>query len=137
MIYGLGTDIVEIMRISDAYNKNPDRFVAKLLSEVEINQLSTIQNQAAKMSFLAGRWAAKEAVAKALGTGIRGDLNLSGIVIDNNDLGCPFVSFSNSADEYINKMLTKKAINHKLHFHLSISHEQQFATATVVIELRS
>lgn len=88
MIIGIGTDIVRIERIERLLLKFGDKFIFRILSSQEILKFNENAN---KTSFLAKRFAAKEAVAKALGTGFGVHLFFKDIIISNNDMGCPLV----------------------------------------------
>ena len=89
MIIGIGTDIVHISRIQDLLTKFGDKFTARILSPSEI---ATYNSGGKKISFLAKRFAAKEAVSKALGTGIGKDIEFKDIIISNNGSGGPIVT---------------------------------------------
>ncbi len=82
MIYGIGTDITEIRRIEKAITRNKN-FTNKLFTK---DEMDLWKKKNFKLEFIAGRFAAKEAVSKALGTGIR-DFNFKDIEIINNELG--------------------------------------------------
>ncbi|KFL42749.1 4'-phosphopantetheinyl transferase [Lysinibacillus sp. BF-4] len=115
MIKGIGLDIVELPRIKQIIERTP-RFVNRILTERE----RAIYEQLAphrKLEFLGGRFAAKEAYAKALGTGIGGECELQDIAILPNELGAPKLYFKNE--------LTNDFI--------SITHTEQYAAAQVII----
>ena len=115
MIKGIGLDIVELPRIKHIIERTP-RFVNRILTERE----RAIYEQLAphrKLEFLGGRFAAKEAYAKALGTGIGGECELQDIAILPNELGAPKLYFKNE--------LTNDFI--------SITHTEQYAAAQVII----
>ena len=124
MIFGIGTDIVEIQRIEKIFSKFNNRFAKKILSKKEYE---AFQISNAPAHFLAKRFAAKEAVAKALGLGFRDPISFHGIEVDHNDLGAPFFNFNAE----ISKFLDQKKINK---CHLSISDEKNIASAFVVLE---
>ena len=125
MIIGLGTDLVDIRRIDDCYARFGTRFVSRILSPRE--QSIFAERMHAPEIYLASRFAAKEAVAKALGQGFRGGLSMRDIIILTNDLGQPYVEY----EGYAHTLITQKKITST---HLSISHERHYATAVVVIE---
>lgn len=112
MIFGVGTDLVEINRIKVNYQ----RLAERVLSEKEFELFRRFNNENRKLEFLAGRFAVKEAYAKALGTGI-GELRFKDIEVLNNELGKPFINMQNDSK-----------------IHVSISHTEQYALAFVVIE---
>ena len=95
MIVGIGTDIVSIERIKHIYDKFGDDFVHKNFHKLEIIHLATLTH-ISKISYLAKRFAAKEAVAKALGIGIGGSLAFKDIAVINNDLGAPQILISST-----------------------------------------
>ncbi|MCG8482690.1 MAG: holo-ACP synthase [Clostridia bacterium] len=123
MIVGIGTDIIEIDRIRSAMSKSEHSFLKRVFSEQEIKYYKMNHYN---ISSVAGGFAAKEAVMKALGTGLRG-FKLIDIEILRDDLGKPFVVLHNHAD----RIAKEKAIQI---IHLSISHCQQYATAYAVAE---
>lgn len=112
MIKGIGCDLVKIERIKKASLNN---FIERILSEKEKKALSCISNDKRKYEFLAGRFAAKEAFSKALGTGI-GEIGFKDIEVLNDENGKPYINF----------------LNFKTH--LSITHTEEYALAFVVIE---
>ena len=124
MIYGIGTDVVEVSRIAEALNKFGDNFAKKILSEEEF---SIFQKNKIKENFLAKRFAAKEAFAKAMGTGFRGEVNIKSIIITNNELGRPDFKLKNN----ISLLMKEKKIRC---CHLSISDEKNIAVAFVILE---
>lgn len=117
MIKGIGVDIVELDRIKLIMERQP-RFIDKCLTPNEIQQWQLCRSEKRKIEFLAGRFAAKEAYSKALGTGI-GRLGFQDIEVRTNQNGAPFiVSHQSEVD----------------HIFLSLSHSDAFAVAQVVIE---
>mgnify|MGYP003307375094 CR=1 FL=1 len=125
MILGLGTDIVEINRVRDALEKHGVAFAKQVLAPDELLLFEQRKNNP---EFLAGRWAAKEAFAKALGTGIGKDCSFSGLTILPDEKNAPrFTAFAENTE----KILFLKGIKH---CHLSISHERDYAVATVILE---
>lgn len=85
-IIGIGTDIVEIARIAQLLERHPERFAGRILHP---NELEHFTDQANKASWLAKRFATKEAVAKALGTGIGKDVQLQEIETTHDERGKP------------------------------------------------
>ena len=81
MTIAIGTDIVEIKRIADALERQGDKFVQRILTESEIAEY---QLRGHSVSYLAKRFAAKEAIAKALGTGIGRGNSFQQMVVSNN-----------------------------------------------------
>ena len=123
MIKGVGTDIVEIARIASILNRQNDRFVSRILTDHE--QREYIKSQR-KTTFLAKRFAAKEAVAKALGTGIGNGVSFQDIEITHDDKGAPLVILSGGAKAV---MFDKSASN----VFISIADEINYAIAYAVI----
>lgn len=124
MIYGIGTDITEIRRIEKAITRNKN-FINKLFTK---NEMDIWEKKNFKLEFIAGRFAAKEAISKALGTGIR-DFNFKDIEIINNELGKPQVILKPKAEDIIRK------ISKSYKIHLSISHEKEYAIAYALLEV--
>ena len=120
MILGLGTDIVEIGRISAVAERHGEHFAARVFTAGETAQAH------GRVSYLAGRWAAKEAAAKALGCGIGEKCALTDVeVLDDAD-GAPRLFCSAPALESFG--------GKSLCWHVSISHEREYAVATVILE---
>ena len=124
MIYGVGTDLVDINRIKKILSKNRDGFVKRVLSE---HEQALFANKADSAAYCAKRFAAKEAFAKALGTGIGRVVSFQDLTIRNNENGKPHFIPSEKLRQY----LVEKNIKHA---HLSISDESQNAIAFVVLE---
>tara|TARA_B110000196_G_scaffold86688_1_gene75169 strand:- start:30 stop:407 length:378 start_codon:yes stop_codon:yes gene_type:complete len=124
MIYGIGTDIVEVKRIREVLNKYGIALAKKILTSQE---LLTYKKTEAKENFLAKRFAAKEAFAKALGTGMRSPVNFKSIEIIHDLLGKPKIK---TVPELT---ILMKSHNIK-HCHLSISDEKNIAVAFVILE---
>lgn len=95
MIHGIGSDIIHIPRIKHVLDKHSMRFVNRILSENECAIYNNL-HPSQQCSFLAKRFAAKESVAKALGTGIGPILAFSDIEVLNNSLGKPIVNIINA-----------------------------------------
>jgi holo-[acyl-carrier protein] synthase len=124
MIYGVGTDLVEVARIQDSLDRFGAQFAMRILSETEMQEFNLSKTQA---RFLAKRFAAKEAFAKALGTGIRKPATFENIGVGHDDLGKPVFDLAPE----LQACLEAKHIQFA---HLSISDEKAFATAFVVLE---
>lgn len=122
MILGIGVDIVEIERISKAVSKNK-RFLEKMLDKSEIEYL---QSRNMRTEYIAGRFAAKEAVSKALGTGFK-NFGLKDICIVSSRSGKPNVVLRGNA-----KARAESFGNYKIH--LSISHSNKDAIAYAILE---
>ena len=123
MAIAIGTDIVEIARIGEAVSRQGIKFAQRILSQTE---LEVYQAKSESVSFLAKRFAAKEAIAKALGTGIGYGVSFQDIVISNNQKGAPEVSLRGGAAEVLNSLGASKVL-------LSISDEKDYALAYAMI----
>lgn len=124
MIYGIGTDIVEYARIAALWARYGERFASRLLSTHELPELEAHTDPA---RLLAKRFAAKEAFAKAVGSGMRYPVTLQRIGITHDGLGKPVLRF----DETLRTYLAQLGINGH---HLSISDERDMVVAFVVLE---
>ena len=124
MIFGIGTDIVECARMEKMWARYGKRFAERLLSGRELPELDTQVNPA---RFLAKRFAAKEAFAKAVGSGLRHPVSLSRISVTHDGLGKPVLQF----DEVLRTYLAQLGISGH---HLSISDERNMVVAFVVLE---
>lgn len=123
MISGIGTDLVHIPRIAEMLNKYGDKAAQRILDQTEFEQFQKNQQPAA---FLAKRFAAKEATAKALGTGFRDGLSLQHIAVRNNALGKPELVFHDFAEQLIDARHIRTAM-------LSLSDDGDYASAYVVL----
>jgi holo-[acyl-carrier protein] synthase len=124
MIFGIGTDIVEVARIEASISQFGDEFAKRILAESELESYFKSQ---IKPRFLAKRFAAKEAFSKALGTGLRAPCTFQNIAVSHDDLGKPILLL---ADE-LQAFLTTKNITQT---HISVSDEKNLAAAFVVLE---
>ncbi|QVK17267.1 holo-ACP synthase [Mycoplasmatota bacterium] len=113
MIIGIGTDLLEIERLKKGSHKN---LVKRILTDKEIEIYDGYKNEKRKIQFLAGRFAAKEAYSKALGTGI-GLITFKDIEVLNDACGKPYIQIENDT-----------------RIHLSITHTDNYAQAFVVLE---
>tara|TARA_B110000503_G_scaffold127718_1_gene197766 strand:- start:2928 stop:3302 length:375 start_codon:yes stop_codon:yes gene_type:complete len=122
MVIAIGTDIVEIARIAEVLERQGERFIDRILTVSE----KTLYNQSKSVSFVAKRFAAKEAVAKALGTGIGRGVSFQDIVISNNAKGAPLVELSNGAADVMRELGGARML-------LSLSDELHYALAYAVL----
>ncbi len=125
-IFGIGTDIVNIKRMSKILKRNGIVFKNKIFSKKEIRYCENKKNPPA---FYAKRYAAKEAFTKALGTGIRKGINFKNIEVSNNKLGKPTINLSGSTAIFFKKKIRTK----KYSIYLSLSDDVPWAQATVII----
>lgn len=126
MIFGIGTDIVRIQRLRNDLERFGERFAQRILTDDEWVEF---QKAGQKANFLAKRFAAKEATVKALGTGFRPGITLRDITVGHDERGKPLLLFS----ERIAKHMTERGV--AAGGHLSLTDEQEYAVAFVVLEL--
>src|SRR5499426_543665 len=124
MIYGVGTDVVEIARIEQALARFGERFARRILCPPELERFHRHRLPA---SYLAKRFAAKEAFVKALGTGIRSPANWHGVWVKNLPSGKPVLEYSAA----LAALMKKRGVTSS---HLSLSDEKGVAFATVILE---
>ncbi len=124
MIYGVGTDVVEIARIESALARFGERFAQRILCDPELRRFAAHRQRA---NYLAKRFAAKEAFTKALGTGIHAPANWHGVWVKNLSSGKPVLEFS----EPLTQLLRTRKIYSS---HLSLTDERGIAMATVILE---
>ncbi len=124
MIYGVGTDVVEIERIEKALERWGERFAERVLCDPELTRFRRHRQPAA---YLAKRFAAKEAFTKALGTGIKAPANWHGVWVANLPSGKPQLEFTGE----LQRLLADRGISRA---HVSLSDERGVAMATVILE---
>jgi len=124
MIYGVGTDVVEVGRIEKALERFGERFARRILCPPELKRF---EKHRLKANYLAKRFAAKEAFTKALGTGIHAPANWHGVWVTNLPSGKPVLNFTDKLKE----LMEKRNISSS---HLSLSDERGIAFATVILE---
>ena len=125
-IFGIGTDIVNIRRMEKSLKRHGSKFKNNIFSKDEITYCEKKKNSGA---FYAKRFAAKEAFSKALGTGIRKGVSLKNIEVANNVYGKPFILLKGNLPNYLKKKVKSK----KYDIHLSLSDDNPWAQATVII----
>lgn len=128
MIAGIGTDLVALGRIRDALARHGERFAAKILGadEQQVYLARTAASAERGVAYLATRFAAKEAIAKALGTGIGAELSWPSAQILNNAAGAPVVV----ADAALAARLQARG----LALHISVSDTREYALAYAIAE---
>lgn len=124
MIYGVGTDIIQIQRIKDM--KSQKSFAQKILSKEELNTYSQL-NQEQQIMYLSKQFSGKEAFSKAIGTGISGEINFKSIKILRDSCGKPFFDFSKEIKKLLNDLGIRQS-------HVSLSDESEYAIAFVILE---
>ena len=115
MILGIGIDLVELSRIKETFDQ---RFIERILSEKEIEVYNSIVHKKAKLSFIGGRFAAKEAIFKAISKGDK-TANYKDFSILNDENGKPYVISKYFKDEII---------------HITITHTKEYAMSYCLIE---
>ena len=125
-IFGIGTDIVNIKRMKKTLKSKNNNFKKRIFSKNEIIYCEKRKNPS---SFYAKRFAAKEALSKALGTGIRKGINFKDIEILNDSFGKPSIKLSGSTANFLKKKIKTK----KYFIYLSLSDDEPWAQATVII----
>jgi holo-[acyl-carrier protein] synthase len=124
MILGTGIDLIEVARIAASLEKFGDRLVNRILLPDELAYCRSHKNPA---PFLAARFAAKEAVSKAFGTGIGAALGWQDIEVRRKETGAPFVVLHGRGQE----LFTARGARQ---LHLSLTHTEHYAAATAVLE---
>lgn len=124
MILGTGIDLVEVARIASSLEKFGDSFLKRVLVAEEIIYCQSHKNPA---PFIAARFAAKEAIAKAFGTGISAELGWQDMEIRRKKSGEPFVVLHGRGRELFTARGAKQ-------LHLSLSHTENYTVATAILE---
>ncbi|MCP4598888.1 holo-ACP synthase [Neptuniibacter sp.] len=123
MILGIGTDIIQISRVADSLIRTP-KLPDRILTPEELEHYSQVRNQA---TYLAKRFAAKEAIVKALGTGIGRGVSWQHIQISKDELGKPLIELSDGAQLRANELGITN-------FQLSYSDEKEYVVAFAIAE---
>jgi holo-[acyl-carrier protein] synthase len=124
MILGIGIDIIEVARIAASYEKFGERFLNRILHPAEI---SYCLSHKAPGPFLAARFAAKEAISKAFGTGIGAQLGWHDMEVGRKPSGEPFVILHDNGEKLLKERNGRIVL-------ISLSHTQVHATAIAVLE---
>jgi len=119
-ISGIGTDIIEIRRIQEAIERHGDRFTDRLFTKKEKSYCQQYNDPIPRFS---GRFAAKEAILKALGTGLKPEITWQEIEVINDSHGKPEVHLSERL----------KRTFPMIHIFVTISHCEKYATATAIL----
>ena len=125
-IFGIGTDIINIKRMRNLIMKNKKNFKKRIFSK---NEIIYCDKKNDPYSYYAKRFAAKEALSKALGTGIRRGINFKDIEISNDNLGKPKIKLKGTTANFLNKKIKSR----KYSIYLSLSDDAPWAQATVII----
>ena len=124
MILGIGIDIIEVARIQSSHEKFGERFLNRILRPDEIAYCLSYKTPG---PFLAARFAAKEAISKAFGTGIGAKLGWQDMEIGRRESGEPFVILHGNGEELLQERGARIVL-------ISLSHTQQHATAVAILE---
>jgi holo-[acyl-carrier protein] synthase len=124
VILGTGIDIIEVQRVTAAYEKYADRFINRILRQSEISYCLSHRNPG---PFLAARFAGKEAISKAFGTGIGAQLGWQDLEICRRPSGEPYVVLHAKAIDLLRERGGRVV-------HLSLSHTDNLATAIAILE---
>ncbi len=124
MILGVGIDIIEVARVKASHERFGERFVSRILHADEIAYCLSHKNPA---PFLAVRFAAKEAISKAFGTGIGAELGWQDMEIRRKESGEPFVVLHGKGKKLFQSRRAKRLL-------ISLSHTANYAAATAVLE---
>ena len=129
MIIGIGTDIIRLSRIAEVHEKQGQRFLDRCFTAEEQELAQKRSGKDAQTAYYAKRWAAKEALAKACGTGIGEKVRFQDIHIGNDAAGRPHISVSGGTADYIKTLCDDRPAV----LHLSLSDEKDLAIAFVII----
>jgi holo-[acyl-carrier protein] synthase len=131
MIFGIGTDLIAISRIAAADARFGERFALRILGPRELERYKQRRgrSEARGLAFLATRFAAKEAISKALGLGMRAPMGWRAVEILNDAAGRPIALVGGDLRRFIER--------HRLRLHVSITDEQAVAAAYAIAEIES
>ncbi len=124
-IIGIGVDIIENYRINKLIKNK--KFISRIFSKKEISKAKKIKN---KTSYYAKRFAAKESISKAIGTGFIKDINFKDISIYNDKLGKPYVALNSNIKKIISSILK----TNKFKIFISLTDEKKYSIAFTVIQ---
>ena len=128
MIIGIGSDITDVRRVAEVLERHGERFLDRVFTEVERTRS---ERRARRAESYAKRFAAKEACAKALGTGMRADVYWRDMGVVNLKSGQPTMALTGHAAEHLARLTPP---GHVAKIHLTLSDEHPYALAFVVIE---
>lgn len=123
MIYGIGTDIVERARIEKLWDEHGQAFAKRILTEYELEALAKQTKNS--VAFITKRFAAKEAISKALGTGFRDQVLITQVGIETSPNGKPQVAFYGVTKQFVATLGVS-------HVHISISDEADYVVAFAI-----
>ncbi|RUX32971.1 holo-ACP synthase [Mesorhizobium sp. M7A.F.Ca.US.011.01.1.1] len=128
MIIGIGSDLIDIRRIEKSLERHGQRFIQRIYTEIE---QARSENRRARAASYAKRFAAKEACAKALGTGLAQGVFWRDMGVVNLASGAPTMALTGGAQARLDKILPK---GHRASIHLTITDDFPLAQAFVIIE---
>lgn len=131
MIIGIGEDTCDIRRIQSALDNHSDRFLDRTFTSTEQDKAASRKGEHEPASTLAKRFAAKEAMAKALRTGIAHGVYLHDIGVVNDENGAPSIELTGGAAQTLAALTPA---DHKINIHLTLSDEYPYARAFVILE---
>ena len=131
MIYGIGVDLIEIARIEAAYARFGERFAQRILTDRELERYHArrARSDVRGIAYLATRFAAKEAISKALGLGMRTPMTWRSVEIVNDPSGRPLAFALGDLRAYMQRR--------KLRLHVSVTDERSLATAYAIAEVEA
>lgn len=129
MIFGIGIDLVEIARVEAAYVRFGERFARRILGgrELERYHARRARSDVRGIAFLATRFAAKEAISKALGLGMRSPMRWRAVEVLNEAGGRPLALVHGELADYIQR--------HRIKLHISVTDERLMAAAYAIAEV--
>lgn len=131
MILGLGSDLIDIRRIEKTLARFGERFITRCFDRIEIDKAERRRGAGTHIATYAKRFAAKEACAKALGTGFNAGVYMRDIVVVNEASGRPTIHLKNGALSQLHRLTPRGKI---AHIQLTITDEPPLAMAQVIIE---
>ena len=126
MVLGIGVDVVEVERIEAAINRFGERFLHRVFHAEEVRYCRSFKHS---MPHFAARFAAKEAISKAFGTGIGRELNWLDMEIERKENGAPYVTFHGGGQRLLSARNAAEVL-------ISLSHTRQHAVATALLLAR-
>lgn len=134
MILGIGSDLVDIRRIEKVMERFEQRFIDRCFTDVERKKAEARRPGGTHIATYAKRFAAKEAMAKAMGSGFAGGILMKEIGVVQAENGAPSLELTGKALERLNAITPQ---NHQAVIHLSLADEPPLAKADIIIEARA
>lgn len=131
MILGIGKDIVDIRRMEQTFADQGTRFIERCFTKTETAEAEGQKSEGKRIQSYAKRFAAKEATAKALGSGIARGVYLRDIGVCKDELGRPYIELTGGAAKWLDRMTPDKMISR---IHATLTDEPPYAEALVIIE---